>query len=594
MAEYKAPLKDIRFVMNEVFEAEKLWGSLAGTRDTVDMETADAILEEAGKITASLIAPLSREGDEEGCHFEDGKVTVPKGYLEAFKTFSEGGWAGLTGNPEYDGMGMPKMLGAQYEEMLYSADISFGLYVCLTSGASLAIDAHASEELKQKYLPKMYSGEWNGAMDLTEPHSGTDLGMIRTKAEPNADGSYNITGTKIFITGGDNNLSDNIIHLVLAKLPDAPAGSKGISLFLVPRNKVDDNGVVGENNNVTVGSIEHKMGIKASGTCVMNFDGAQGWLVGEVNKGLLAMFTMMNYERLSVGIQGFAAAERSYQNAIDYARDRIQGRAATGPAAPEKAADPIIVHPDVRRMLLTMKAYTEGSRAFSTYVARYLDISKFSDDADEKKHAEAMVALLTPIAKAYMTDRALDSCIAGQQVFGGHGYIREWGQEQLVRDTRITQIYEGTNGVQAMDLMGRKVVANGGKLFELFASEVSSFIEAEADNENVAGLLKPLAASLERLSDASEFVITAAKSDPNAIGSAAVEYLDLFGLTAYAYLWARMAKVAAPKAGEDDFYASKVKTAKFFFSRLLPRTVSLLESIKAGSDDLMGLAEESF
>ncbi|MDX1452678.1 MAG: acyl-CoA dehydrogenase family protein, partial [Oleiphilaceae bacterium] len=317
MADYKAPLQDIRFVMNEVFEAEKLWSSLAGTKDTVDMETADAILEEAGKITASLIAPLSRNGDEEGCKFEDGKVTVPTGYRDAYKTFAEGGWSGLTGNPEYEGMGMPKMLGAQYEEMLYAADISFGLYVCLTAGAALAIDAHASEELKQKYLPKMYSGEWTGAMDLTEPHSGTDLGMIRTKAEPQADGSYSITGTKIFITGGENDLTDNIIHLVLAKLPDAPAGSKGISLFLVPRNSVDDNGNVGENNNVTCGSIEHKMGIKASGTCVMNFDGAKGWLVGEVNRGLAAMFTMMNYERLSVGIQGIGAAERSYQNAID-------------------------------------------------------------------------------------------------------------------------------------------------------------------------------------------------------------------------------------------------------------------------------------
>jgi len=594
MADYKAPLQDIRFVMNEVFEAEQLWSSLAGTRDAVDIETADAILEEAGKITASLIAPLSREGDEEGCTFDKGQVTVPAGFKDAYKTFAEGGWSGLTGNAAYEGMGMPKMLGAQYEEMLYSADISFGLYVCLTSGACLAIDAHASEELKQKYLPKMYSGEWTGAMDLTEPHSGTDLGMIRTKAEPHADGSYSITGTKIFITGGENDLADNIIHLVLAKLPDAPAGSKGISLFLVPRNSVDENGVVGENNHVTCGSIEHKMGIKASGTCVMNYDGAQGWLVGEVNKGLLAMFTMMNYERLSVGIQGFAAAERSYQNAREYALDRIQGRATTGPQNPEKAADPIIVHPDVRRMLLTMRAFTEGSRAFSTYVARYLDIAKFSDDADETKHAEAMVALLTPIAKAYMTDRALESCIAGQQVFGGHGFIREWGQEQLVRDTRITQIYEGTNGVQAMDLMGRKVVANGGKLFELFASEVSSFIEASSDNAALNEYLKPLAASLERLSDATEYVVNAAQSDVNAIGAAAVEYLDMFGLTAYAYMWARMAKTALPKVDQDTFYATKLKTANFYFKRLLPQTVSLLESIKSGSEETMAMDAAEF
>ncbi len=596
MAEYQAPLRDMRFVLNEVFEADKLWASLAGTRDTVDPETAEAILEEAGKITSSLIAPLSRNGDEEGCSWHEAGVNTPSGYKEAYKTFIEGGWCGLSGNADYEGMGMPKMLAAQYEEMLYSADISFGLYACLTSGACLAIDAHATEELKQKYLPKMYSGEWAGAMDLTEPHSGTDLGMIRTKAVENGDGSYSITGTKIFITGGEQDLSENIIHLVLAKLPDAPAGSRGISLFLVPRNSVDENNVVGENNKVTCGSIEHKMGIKASATCVMNFDGAQGWLVGEVNKGLAAMFTMMNYERLSVGIQGFAAAERSYQNAREYAKDRIQGRAATGAVQADKEADPIIVHPDVRRMLMTIKAYTEGSRAFSTYVASFLDIAKFSDDAEEKKQAEAMVALLTPVAKAYMTDRALDSCVAGQQVFGGHGFIREWGQEQLVRDTRITQIYEGTNGIQSLDLMGRKVVANGGKLYEMFAKEVSEFIEANSDNAALVSYLEPLAAAVERLSDVTEFVIKSAAEDANAIGAASVEYLELFGLTAYSYMWAKMAKVAAAKVEGDTsgFYDAKVKTADFFFGRLLPRSVSLSESIRSGSQHMMALEEALF
>jgi alkylation response protein AidB-like acyl-CoA dehydrogenase len=594
MADYKAPLKDIRFVMNEVFGVEQLWASLAGTKDTIDIETADAVLEEAGKITASLIAPLSREGDEEGCKWTDGAVTTPTGYKNAYKTFVEGGWSGLTGNPEFEGMGMPKMVGAQYEEMLYSSDISFGLYVCLTSGASLAIDAHATQELKQKYLPKMYSGEWAGAMDLTEPHAGTDLGMIRTKAVDNGDGSYAVTGTKIFITGGEQDLSENIIHLVLAKLPDAPAGPKGISLFLVPRNSVDENNVVGENNKVTCGSIEHKMGIKASATCVMNFDGAQGWLVGELNQGLNAMFTMMNYERLSVGIQGLGAAERSYQNAVAYALDRVQGRAATGPVQPEKAADPLIVHPDIRRMLMTMRAYNEGGRAFSSYVATYLDTAKYSDDADEKKHATAMVALLTPIAKAYLTDRSLECCIAGQQVFGGHGFIREWGQEQLVRDTRITQIYEGTNGIQALDLMGRKIVANSGKFYELFASEVSSFIEAEADNADLAEFIKPLSAAVERLSDVTEHVINSFKDDRNAIGAASVEYLDLFGLTAYAYMWAKMVKAAAPKVSSDEFYASKIKTAKFFYSRLLPKTVSLSELVRSGSEDMMSLAADQF
>ncbi|MCP5207532.1 MAG: acyl-CoA dehydrogenase C-terminal domain-containing protein [Hahellaceae bacterium] len=596
MAEYQAPLRDMRFVLNEVFEANKLWASLAGTRDTVDPETAEAILEEAGKITASLIAPLSRNGDEEGCSWHSAGVKTPKGYKEAYKTFIEGGWCGLSGNANYEGMGMPKMLAAQFEEMLYSSDISFGLYICLTSGACLAIDAHASEELKQKYLPKMYSGEWSGAMDLTEPHSGTDLGMIRTKAVENGDGSYSITGTKIFITGGEQDLSENIIHLVLAKLPGAPAGSRGISLFLVPRNCVDENNVVGENNKVTCGSIEHKMGIKASATCVMNYDGAQGWLVGEVNKGLAAMFTMMNYERLSVGVQGFAAAERSYQNAVEYAKDRIQGRSPAGVVAPSKEADPIIVHPDVRRMLMTMRAYTEGSRAFSTYVASYLDRAKFSDNAEEKAQADAMVALLTPIAKAYMTDRALDSCVAGQQVFGGHGFIREWGQEQLVRDTRITQIYEGTNGIQALDLMGRKIVANNGKLYELFVKEVSDFIEANSDNSAIKPYLESLAATIERLSDVTESVIKAAASDPHAIGAASVDYLELFGLTCYAYVWARMAKVAAEKVAGDSsgFYDAKIKTAKFFFNRLLPKTVSLSESIKSGSADMMSLDEACF
>ncbi|MFT7372393.1 MAG: alkylation response protein AidB-like acyl-CoA dehydrogenase [Oleiphilaceae bacterium] len=594
MADYKAPLRDIRFVMNEVFGAEQLWASLAGTKDTIDIETADAVLEEAGKITAALIAPLSREGDEEGCQWSEGVVTTPQGYVDAYKTFVEGGWSGLTGNPEFEGMGMPKILGAQYEEMLYSSDIAFGLYVCLTSGASLAIDAHGTQELKQKYLPKMYSGEWAGAMDLTEPHSGTDLGMIRTKALENGDGSYSVTGTKIFITGGEQDLSENIIHLVLAKLPDAPAGPKGISLFLVPRNSVDENNVVGENNNVTCGSIEHKMGIKASATCVMNFDGAQGWLVGDLNKGLNAMFTMMNYERLSVGIQGLGAAERSYQNAVAYALDRIQGRAATGPAQPEKQADPIIVHPDVRRMLMTMRAYNEGGRAFSTYVAAFLDTAKFSDDAEQKAYAADMVQLLTPVAKAYLTDRSLECCIAGQQVFGGHGYIREWGQEQLVRDTRITQIYEGTNGIQSLDLMGRKVVGNGGRLFELFAAEVAEFIEAEADNAELAGFVHPLSAAVERLSDVTEHVIKSFKNDRNAVGAASVEYLELFGLTAYAFMWAKMAKVAAPKVGEDIFYQSKIKTAKFFYSRLLPKSVSLAELVKSGSEDMMSLEADQF
>lgn len=596
MADYKAPLRDMSFLLNEVFDVASQWQKMPRLAETADAETAEAILEEAGKISATLLDPINRSGDEEGCRWEDGQVFTPAGFKEAYATFIEGGWCGLGGNPELGGMGMPKVVGAQVEEMIQSANISFGLYPMLTAGACLALDAHGTDELREKYLPTLYSGVWSGSMCLTEPHSGTDLGIIRTKAVPQADGSYAVTGTKIFITGGEHDLSENIIHLVLAKLPDAPAGPKGISLFLVPKIHVNEDGSLGERNAVSCGSIEHKMGIKGSATCVMNFDGAKGWLVGELNKGLACMFTMMNYERLGVGVQGLAAAERSYQNAVEYALDRIQGRAATGPVQSDKAADPIIVHPDVRRMLMTMRALNEGARAFSTYVAGYLDAAKFSEDEADKQRAESLVALLTPVAKAFLTDRGLECTVYGQQIFGGHGYIREWGQEQLVRDVRIAQIYEGTNGIQALDLMGRKVAANNGRFYELFAGEVADFIEANRDDAGLQGFVEPLAAALERLSDATEYVLTAVKNDPNAVGAASVDYLDLFGYTAYAFMWAKMAKVslAAVEGDTSGFYDAKLKTARFYFSRLLPKTVSLLESVKSGSEDMMSLAAEQF
>lgn len=598
MADYQAPLRDMRFVLNEVFDAPALWASLPKVAENVDPDTADAILEEAGKITSGVLAPLNREADEQGCQWNDGEVTTPDGFKEAYQTIIEGGWNGLGGNPEFDGMGMPKTLVAQFEEMMQGANMAFGLAPMLTAGACLALDAHGSQELKEKYLPNMYSGVWSGAMDLTEPHAGTDLGIIRTKAEPNDDGSFNVTGTKIFITWGEHDMAENIIHLVLAKLPGAPKGPKGISLLLVPKFLVNEDGSLGERNSLACGSLEKKMGIKGSATCVMNFDGARGWLVGEENKGLNAMFTMMNYERLGVGIQGVGAAEASLQSAREYAMERIQSRAPTGAQQPEKAADPILVHPDVRRMLLTMKSYVEGGRAFSTYVAQWLDISKYADPAEEerRKNAEGMVALLTPVAKAFLTDRGLDACIIGQQVFGGHGFIREWGQEQLVRDCRITQIYEGTNGIQALDLMGRKVVGSKGKLYELFADDVAAFIEENRDEESLRPYLEPLAAALERLSDVTEHVLGQAADNPNAIGAASVDYLDLFGLTALGYMWARMVKAAAPKAEGDTsgFYSGKLKTARFYYDRLLPKTVSLAEGIRSGSDSMMALTADEF
>jgi len=591
MADYKAPLRDMSFVLNEVFNAPELWSQLPALAETVDPETASAILEEAAKVNADVLAPLNRNGDEQGAQWNNGEVTTADGFREAWQTYAEGGWVGVGGEPEYEGMGMPKMLTAQLEEMVHAANISFGLFPMLTAGACLSLYAHASDELKQKYLPNMYSGQWAGSMCLTEPHAGTDLGIIRTKAEPQADGSFKVSGTKIFITGGEHDLTENTIHLVLAKLPDAPAGARGISLFLVPKFMVNEDGSLGERNGVSCGSLEHKMGIKASPTCVMNFDNATGYIIDEPNKGLAAMFTMMNYERLGVGIQGLGLGERSYQSAIEYARDRLQSRAPTGASQPDKMADPIIVHPDVRRMLLTMKALNEGGRAFSTYVAKQLDLAKYSDDDAARQQAGELVALLTPVAKAFMTDMGLETTLHGQMVFGGHGYIREWGQEQLVRDCRITQIYEGTNGIQALDLAGRKLVANDGALYQHFSQEVHDFIAA---NQDLPEFIAPLQQALENLDSLSAWLVEQGKANPNEIGAASVEYLHVFGYTAYAYMWAQMAKAAQGKEQQEDFYASKMGTARFYFARLLPRIHSLTASVRAGSESLYLLDEKLF
>ena len=594
MPEYKAPLRDMQFVLHEVFKAEQLWQNMPGTEE-VNRELADAILEESAKINENLIAPLSQSGHEEGVKWDDGVVTTPKGYPEAFKQLAEGGWGGLAGEPNYGGQNMPKMLVLLFEEMLYSSNIAMGLYLTLTSGAALAIDNHASDELKEKYLSNMYSGQWAGAMCLTESHAGTDLGMIRTKAEPQADGTYKITGTKIFITGGDHDLTENVIHLVLAILADAPAGSKGISLFLVPKVKVNDDGSLGERNGVNCGSIEHKMGINASATCVMNFDGAEGYLVGEINRGLQGMFTMMNYERLSVGIQGLSAAQTAYQWSCEYARERLQSRAPTGPVNQAGPADPIVVHPDVRRMLLTQKALVEAGRAFAVYVGKQLDVSKFGD-GDAKALASGMVELLTPVAKAFLTDKGFEGTVLGQQCYGGHGYVREWGMEQLVRDVRIAQIYEGTNGIQAMDLMGRKVAANGAKNLQALIAEMRAF---SADSASVAGMdefLNPLNDAVDNLESLTKFVLEQAGSDANAIGAAANEYLHVMGFTLFSYMWAMMCRTVLSGESQqgEEFDKAKLQTARFFVQRLLPQASALSASIRNGSSTLMDIAEEAF
>lgn len=596
MSDYKAPIRDMKFVLNEVLGAEQLLAGMPGTEE-VNTDLINSVLEEAGKVAEGLLAPLNRQGDEIGCQFDSGTVTTPDGFREAYRTFAEGGWIGLAGDPQYGGQGMPKMLAVCFEEMIMAANSSLALYAVLSAGASLAIARHASDDLKQAYLPKLYEGTWSATMCLTEPHAGTDLGMIKTRAVPQADGSFEVTGTKIFITGGEHDLNSNIIHLVLAKLPDAPAGPRGISLFLVPKFLPDEQGEAGRSNGVSCGSIEHKMGLKGSATCVMNFDGATGYLVGEVNKGLACMFTMMNYERLTIGLQGLGAGDASYQTAAAYARDRLQGRSPGGAVAPDSPADPLLVHPDVRRMLLTMRANTEGARALAAYVGSQLDIVYFHPDAAMQARAAKLVALLTPIAKAAFTDRGFEACVLGQQVLGGHGYVREWGQEQHVRDARIAQIYEGTNGIQALDLMGRKVVFDRDGLLDEMVQEIRDFVREEKDGR-VAAFVAVLDQALDCLVQTTDWIRKSSADNPHEVGAASVPYLDLMTLILYCYMWARMVKVAEEAlesgAGDKDFYQSKVHVGCYFLDRLMPRYKSLAEEIRAGSDVLMALDAAHF
>lgn len=586
---YQAPLENIKFVLHEVLGAEKL-SELPGYED-VSVDLIDQILEEGAKMCEGELFPLNQSGDEEGCHFEDGKVTTPKGFKKAYDTFVEGGWCGLACDPEYGGMGMPQLVGTVMKEMICSANMSLGMYPGLSYGAFEALHKFGSDELKDLYLPKLVSGEWSGTMCLTEPHCGTDLGLIRTKALPNDDGSYGITGTKIFISAGEHDLTENILHLVLAKLPDAPEGARGISLFIVPKFLPEDMSA----NNVTCGSIEHKMGIKASSTCVMNLENSKGWLVGEPHKGLRAMFAFMNDARLGVAMQGLGIAEVATQNALAYAKDRLQMRSLTGTKYPDKPADPIIVHPDVRRMLLTCKAFTEGARALSYWVAMSLDISLKHPDEETRKEADDLVALLTPIIKAYQTDMGFEVANLAVQVHGGHGYIREYGVEQYARDARIAMIYEGTNGIQALDLVGRKMPAHMGRYLRRFFHPVSKFIEENSANKEMQEFIFPLAKAFAKLQQSTAIVAQKGLKNPDEAGAASVDYLRQFSLVAMAYMWAQMAKIALEKEdGNKEFYGSKIKTARFFMTRMLPEADARFKMILAGAAPLMEMKEAEF
>ncbi|AKH19335.1 acyl-CoA dehydrogenase C-terminal domain-containing protein [Sedimenticola thiotaurini] len=593
MASYKTPLRDMRFVYNELFDPKAIQ-ALPGCEE-VTPDLVDAILEEAGKFCEERLFPLNRSGDEEGCHFENGKVTTPAGLKEAYRDFYEMGWGALAADPEYGGQGLPESLSMMVEEIMCSTNFAFSLYPGLTHGAYNALVARASEELKQAYLPNMVAGKWSGSMCLTEPQCGTDLGLIRTKAEPQDDGSYRVTGTKMFITAGEHDLTENIIHLVLARTPDAPKGIKGISLFLVPKIQVNGDGELGQPNGVSCGSIEHKMGINASATCVMNFDDAQGFLVGKLNKGMEAMFIMMNTERLAVGIQGLAIGEAAYQGAVAYARERLQGRALKGPKSPDKPADSLLVHPDVRRMLLIQRAYTEGNRALAGWVATEMDHAHRNPDPRRRQEAEDFVALMTPVVKAFMTDTGSEMANLGVQVFGGHGYIREHGMEQYIRDARIAQIYEGTNGIQAMDLVGRKMPAHMGRYLRRFFHPVRDYLEAKEHDFTMHAFLLPLAKAFGRLQKATAFLAQRGMANPEEAGAAAAEYLRLFGLVALGYLWMRMAEIGLQKRDEDPlFYQAKVDTARFYFERILPQSSALFASIMAGSKCMMKFNDDAF
>jgi alkylation response protein AidB-like acyl-CoA dehydrogenase len=596
MPTYKAPVDDTLFLLNDVFHLDR-YGNLPGFGDA-SPDVVEAVLREAAKFSEEVLTPLNRVGDKEGCtRHPDGSVATPTGFKDAFKQMVEGGWIGISVPAEFGGQDLPATLTVAVNEMLCSANMAFAMYPGLTQGAIAALLAHASPELKKKYLPKMVTGEWTGTMNLTEPHCGTDLGLLRTKAVKQADGSYQITGTKIFISAGEHDLASNIVHLVLARIEGAPAGTKGISLFVVPKLTVKDDGSLGAPNGVSCGSIEEKMGIHANSTCVMNYDGAAGWLVGQENRGLPAMFTMMNEARLGVAVQGLALSEVAYQNAAIYAKERLQGRALSGAKYPNKAADPIIVHPDVRRTLMTIRAFNEAGRALVLWTALKGDIARRSEDGKERQSADDYMGLLTPVVKGVLTDSGFANTVMAQQVFGGHGYIAEHGMEQFVRDARIAMIYEGANGIQALDLVGRKLGKDGGRALMAFINEVGGFIKEKSADDGMKPYVTPLGVALGHLQQASMWFMQNAMAKPDNAGAGATDYMHMFGLVALGYMWCRIAEAAIAHAktnGAGQRMSAKLTTARFFMERMLPETAAHFARIQSGAGSTMELPDEAF
>lgn len=596
MPQFKAPVRDFEFMLRELYQVTD-YQYLAGF-EQVDDHLISALLDEGAKLCEEVLFPLNQSGDKEGARYKDGKVTLPKGFKEAYETYIASGWSSFTCDPTYGGQGLPEVLNMPLIEMICSANLSFGMTPGLSHGAYNALHSHGSEAIKQKFLPSMISGKWSGVMCLTEPQCGTDLGLITTTAKPQEDGSYILNGTKIFISSGEQDITENIIHLVLAKLPDAPEGVKGISLFVVPKIWVEEDGSLAGPNGVTCGAIEEKMGIHASATCVMNYDNARGYLVGETHKGLRAMFTMMNEARLYVGVQGLGLAEVAYQNAASYAKERLQGRALKGAKYPNKKADPLIVHPDIRRMLLTMRSFTEGGRALVCYTALQLDISKKHADPVIREQAEDFVNFITPILKAYYTDMGFEVTNLGMQIHGGFGYIREYGMEQYARDARIAQIYEGANGIQALDLVGRKLPKKTGKYLRSFFFPATEFVEQYRNDEQMAEFTKPLYTAIKNAQQASLWVAANGMANPEDAAAVSVEYLRLMAIAVFAYIWAKMALAALKglknNPTDQDFYQAKLATARFFMKKIVPYQYGLLAAIVEGSKSIMAMPEEAF